>query len=173
MSGNSLTGGWDFVQRCHDVYRSSWTDAAERGFATNSTFSELALRAYCAETTAEAYADAADSAFDVIDMVMDMYTKLGKKSADYAYMSAFEAVSERQRDLEFMIDRAPYLSIGDPDFFVERIKRLESMGVDEFMLAIDGFTHQQQMRSIELLGREVLPRIRSTTQSAEVGASAS
>jgi alkanesulfonate monooxygenase SsuD/methylene tetrahydromethanopterin reductase-like flavin-dependent oxidoreductase (luciferase family) len=160
MSGNSLPGGWDFVQECHDLYRSSWTDAAERGRATNRTFSALALKAYCAETKEEAYADAAGPAFEVVDLVMRWYSAIAKKSSDYAYMADFERLAEHQRDLEFMVERAPYITVGDPDFFVERIKRLEEMGVDELMLTIDGFTHERQMRAIELIGREVIPRVR-------------
>jgi alkanesulfonate monooxygenase SsuD/methylene tetrahydromethanopterin reductase-like flavin-dependent oxidoreductase (luciferase family) len=174
MSGNSLPGGWDFVQECHDLYRSSWTDAAERGRATNRTFASLALKAYCAETKEQAYADAGEAAFDVIDLVMRWYTAIAKKSSEYAYMAQFAELAERQRDLDFMVERAPYLTIGDPDFFVERIGRLESMGVDEFILTIDGFTHAQQMRSIELIGREVLPRLRSATDlGSPAGAEAS
>ncbi|MEA2333302.1 MAG: hypothetical protein QOH58_3440 [Thermoleophilaceae bacterium] len=160
MSGNSLPGGWDFVQGCLDLYRASWTDAAERGRATNSTFSSLALRAYCAETTEQALADASHTAFEMVDLVMSWYSKLAQQSSDYAYMSAFEGLAEHQRDLPFLVERAPYLTIGDPDFFVERIERLESMGVDEFILSIDGLTHEQHMRSIELIGHEVIPRIR-------------
>jgi alkanesulfonate monooxygenase SsuD/methylene tetrahydromethanopterin reductase-like flavin-dependent oxidoreductase (luciferase family) len=170
MSGNSLPGGWDFVQDCHDLYRRSWTDPAEQGRAPNSSFGALALKAYCAETKAEAFADASSAAFEVVDLVMNWYTALAKQSPDYRYMADFEALTDRQRDLDFMVERAPYLSIGDPDFFVERIKRLASMGVDEFILTIDGFTHEQQMRTIGLLGREVIPRVRSLDNAASAEA---
>lgn len=161
MSGNSLPGGWDFVQECLDLYRSSWRDAGERGRLTNSTFSSLALRAHCAETTEQALAEASDAAFEMVDLVMRWFTKLAEQSPDYAYMGRIEELTEHQRDLPFMVERAPYLSIGDPDFFVERIGRLESMGVDEFILEIDGLGHERHMRAIELIGREVLPRIDS------------
>jgi hypothetical protein len=63
-----------------------------------------------------------------------------------------------------MVERAPYISIGDPDFFVERIERLEGMGVDEFILEIDGLGHDKHMKAIELIGNEVIPR---TTGSAD------
>jgi alkanesulfonate monooxygenase SsuD/methylene tetrahydromethanopterin reductase-like flavin-dependent oxidoreductase (luciferase family) len=161
MSGNSLPGGWAFVQECLDLYRSSWRDAAERGRLTNSTFSSLALRAHCAETTERALAEAGEAAFEMIDLVMSWYSKLAKQSSDYAYLGRFEELKEHQRDLPFMIERAPYLTIGDPDFFVERIERLEEMGVDELILEIDGLGHERHMSAIELIGREVVPRIAS------------
>jgi alkanesulfonate monooxygenase SsuD/methylene tetrahydromethanopterin reductase-like flavin-dependent oxidoreductase (luciferase family) len=160
MSGNSLPGGWDFVQQCHDLYRESWRDGAERGRATNSSFGSFALRAHCAETNEKAREEAALAAFDAVDLVMGWWTALAKKSSDYSYMADLEELESRRRDLPYLIERAPYITIGDPDFFVERIERLEAMGVDEFLLEIDGLGHEKQMSAIELIGREVLPRIR-------------
>jgi alkanesulfonate monooxygenase SsuD/methylene tetrahydromethanopterin reductase-like flavin-dependent oxidoreductase (luciferase family) len=166
MSGNSLPGGWDFVQECLDTYRSAWTDAADRGRATNSTFASLALRAHCAETNEQAMAEAQDAAFDAIDLVHTWYARLAQQSPDYSYMAQFEELDDHRRDLRFMIDRAPYITIGDPDFFVERIQRLEEMGVDEFILEIDGLGHDKQMQAIELIGREVLPRVHAQQEVA-------
>jgi alkanesulfonate monooxygenase SsuD/methylene tetrahydromethanopterin reductase-like flavin-dependent oxidoreductase (luciferase family) len=167
MSGNSLPGGWDFVQECLELYRDSWTDAGERGRLTNSTFSSLALRAHCAETTEQAMAEAGDAAFEMVDLVMSWFTKLAKQSSDYSYMGRIEELTEHQRDLPFMVERAPYISIGDPDFFVERIGRLEEMGVDEFILEIDGLGHEKHTSAIELIGREVIPRIDSGETSSK------
>ena len=167
MSGNSLPGGWDFVQECLDLYRENWTDASDRGRLTNSTFSSLALRAHCAETTEKALEEATDAAFEMVDLVMRWFTKLAEKSDDYSYMGQIEEMEEHRRDLPFMVERAPYLSIGDPDFFVERIQRLESMGVDEFLLEIDGLGHDKHVSAIELIGREVIPRINGGKKNAK------
>jgi alkanesulfonate monooxygenase SsuD/methylene tetrahydromethanopterin reductase-like flavin-dependent oxidoreductase (luciferase family) len=166
MSGNSLAGGWEFVQECVDLYRSSWVDGAERGRLTNSTFSSLALRAHCAETSEKALEEAGAAAFDTVDMVMRWFTKLAKKSDDYAYMASIEELVDHQRDLQYLVDRAPYITIGDPDLFVERSQRLESMGVDEFILEIDGIGHEKQMSAIELIGKEVIPKVGSGAKEA-------
>ncbi|MGD9735021.1 MAG: LLM class flavin-dependent oxidoreductase [Solirubrobacterales bacterium] len=160
MSGNSLAGGWDFVQECHDVYRANWVDGAARGRLTNDTFSSLALRAHCAETTAQAYEEGGRAAFETIDMVMTWFQRMAQQSDDYAYMASINELADRKRDLAYVVDRAPYVSIGDPDFFVERCHRLAGMGVDEFILEIDGLGHERHMRAIELIGREVIPRIK-------------
>lgn len=167
MSGNSLAGGWDFVQECLDLYRGAWRDAGEWGRLTNSTFSSLALRAHCAETNEQALEEASEAAFEMVDLVMTWFTRLARQSDDYAYMGKIEELEAHRRDLPYMVERAPYLSIGDPDFFVERIRRLEEMGVDEFILEIDGLGHQRHMSAIELIGREVLPRI-GTEEEATV-----
>lgn len=164
MSGNSLAGGWDFVQECLDLYRSSWVDAAERGRLTNSTFSSLALRAHCAETTEKAMEEAGDAAFGMVDLVMRWFTKLAEQSKDYAYLGRIEELKEHERDLPFLVERAPYLTIGDPDLFVERCERLESMGVDEFILEIDGIGHDKQMSAIELIGKDVIPKVGSAAK---------
>jgi alkanesulfonate monooxygenase SsuD/methylene tetrahydromethanopterin reductase-like flavin-dependent oxidoreductase (luciferase family) len=161
MSGNSLPGGWDFVQQCIDLYRESWQDAAPRGRATNSSFSALALRAHCAETNEQAQAEASETAFTTVDLVLRWYSKIAEQSSEYAYMAQFKELDERRRDLPFMIERAPYLTIGDPDFFVDRIRRLEAMGADELILEIDGMGHEKHMESIEMIGRHVLPRVRA------------
>ena len=166
MSGNSLAGGWDFVQECLDLYRSNWVDAADRGRLTNNTFSSLALRAHCAETTEQALEEAGPSAFEMVDLVMRWFTKLAEKSDDYAYLGKIEELKEHQRDLPFLVERAPYLTIGDPDLFVERCERLEGMGVDEFILEIDGLGHDKQMSAIELIGKEVIPKVGSAAKEA-------
>ncbi|MEA2419969.1 MAG: hypothetical protein QOE60_2175 [Thermoleophilaceae bacterium] len=162
MSGNSLSGGWDYVQQCVDLYRESWQDAAPRGRATNATFSALALRAHCAETNEQAQAEASETAFATVDLVMRWYSKIAEESPDYAYMAEFTSLEAHRRDLPFLIERAPYLTIGDPDFFVERIHRLEEMGVDELILEIDGMGHEKHMQAIELVGRHVLPQVRTS-----------
>jgi alkanesulfonate monooxygenase SsuD/methylene tetrahydromethanopterin reductase-like flavin-dependent oxidoreductase (luciferase family) len=167
MSGNSLPGGWDYVQECLDLYRGAWTDASERGRLTNSTFSSLALRAHCAGTTEQALEEASDAAFEMVDLVMRWFSKLAEQSDDYAYLGRIEEMEEHRRDLPFMVERAPYLSIGDPDFFVERIERLEGMGVDEFILEIDGLGHERHMSAIELIGREVIPRTNGSAVARE------
>jgi alkanesulfonate monooxygenase SsuD/methylene tetrahydromethanopterin reductase-like flavin-dependent oxidoreductase (luciferase family) len=166
MSGNSLAGGWDFVQKCLDLYRSSWVDAGERGRLTNSTFSSLALRAHCAETNDKAMEEAGGAAFETVDMVMRWFTKLAKKSDDYAYMASIEELVDHKRDLKYLVDRAPYITIGDPDLFIERCRRLEEMGVDEFILEIDGIGHDKQMSAIRLIGEEVIPKVGSKAKEA-------
>ena len=166
MSGNSLAGGWDFVQECLDLYRSNWVDAAERGRLTNKTFSSLALRAHCAETTEQALEEAGPAALEMVELVMRWFTKLAEKSDDYAYMGRIEELKEHQTDLPFLVDRAPYLTIGDPDLFIERSQRLEDMGVDEFILEIDGLGHDKQMSAIELIGKEVIPKVGSGAKEA-------
>ncbi len=50
--------------------------------------------------------------------------------------------------------------VGDPDYFAERIQRYKDMGVDEIILRFDG-DHAQIKRSIELVGKYVIPKFKN------------
>jgi alkanesulfonate monooxygenase SsuD/methylene tetrahydromethanopterin reductase-like flavin-dependent oxidoreductase (luciferase family) len=161
MSGNSLGGGFDFVQQCHDTYREALAEGTPVTGKATTTFATLAIKAHCAETNEQAKAEAGRSAIETVDAVMQMWKKLADKSSDYAYMQDIFVIEDRKDDLDFLIARAPYISIGDPEFFVERAKRLEEIGVDEFILDIDSLDHEKHLQAIELIGRHVLPEFRS------------
>jgi hypothetical protein len=93
-------------------------------------------------------------------MVTTMFTKLAAESADYAYMDAIRTMYDRRHDIDFLVERAPYISIGNPEFWIERIRRLESLGFDGIVLRVDGMQHDVCERSIRLFGEEVLPAFR-------------
>jgi hypothetical protein len=56
--------------------------------------------------------------------------------------------------------------IGTPDDFVQRLRRLEEMGVDEVLMRVDGVPHEDIARSLELIGREVIPRVGTSVAAA-------
>ena len=62
-------------------------------------------------------------------------------------------------DLDYLIETTPSLMIGTPADFVERLLLLEEMGCDEVLMRVDGMPHEDIMRSLELIGREVIPVI--------------
>jgi alkanesulfonate monooxygenase SsuD/methylene tetrahydromethanopterin reductase-like flavin-dependent oxidoreductase (luciferase family) len=161
MAGNSLGGGWDYVQRCHDVYREAVERAEPLAGQVTNSFASFAIKAHCADTVEQAKAEAGTMALEIVDAVMEMWLKLAPTSPDYAYMSDITVIEDRKHDLDFVIERAPYISIGDPEFFVERCRRLEEIGVDEFILDIDGLTHEQHLRAIELIGKYVIPEFKT------------
>ena len=47
--------------------------------------------------------------------------------------------------------------IGTPADFVERLRRLELMGIDEVVMRVDGVAHDDICRALELIGHEVIP----------------
>lgn len=42
------------------------------------------------------------------------------KPPEYAYLSRLTELEDRKRDLDYLVERAPYFSVGTPAFFIER-----------------------------------------------------
>lgn len=163
IAGNSLGGGWDYVAEGLAAYREGLQDAKPPAGVVNNSFASFSIKAHCAETSAQAKEEAREQSLKIVDQVMKMWARLAPTSPDYAYMNQLAALEDRKDDLDFLIERSPYISVGDPDFFVERFKQVAALGVDEFIVAIDGLDHEKHMRAIELLGRHVLPEFRRSS----------
>lgn len=118
------------------------------------------MTAHCAETTEKAFDEAAGTAEKMLAMVIGMFTDLARNAPDYAYMDNINAIRERASDLAYINERSPYVSVGTPDFLVNRFKRLEELGYQEVFLRIDGMGHETNMRSIGMFGKHVIPEFR-------------
>ena len=101
-------------------------------------------------------------------MVINMFTDLAKHapSSDYAYMDNINAIREHVSDMAYVNDRSPYVSVGTPDFLIERFKKLETMGYQKVILRIDQFSHDTVMRSQKMFGKYVIPEFRRSEQSS-------
>ena len=64
-------------------------------------------------------------------------------------------------DHDFVRENTPTTLLGTPDDFIERIKYLETLGIDEITLSIDGVGHEKIMKSIGLVGKYVIPEFNS------------
>jgi hypothetical protein len=94
-----------------------------------------------------------------MESIMGIYTNLSKQSADYAYLGRIEKLKDRMYDLEYLVDSSPYMTVGTPEFFVERAKKVHEMGADQWLLRLDGMGHEQNMNAIRLIGIEVVPEV--------------
>lgn len=161
MTGNSLPGGWDYLAEAMDAYSQGLQGADVGTGRLTESRGALAAVAYCAETGREAQAEGAEVAGRFVGEVVKWYDRLSAASSDYKAMADLRPVVDRQDDLPALIERSPYLSLGTPDFFLERCRRLRDLGYDEFILRIDGMTHEQHIKCIRLLGKHVIPEIAS------------
>ena len=157
MTGNSLPGGWDYMEEAMAVYEEGRASMGAGEDVLTDSRGALALVAHCAESAETAREEASDHASTFVDMVAGWYQRLAASSDDYSELGPLREVVDRRHDLEFLVDRSPYLSIGTPDFFLERCQRLTDLGYDEFILRIDGINHDAHMRTIDLLGKHVIP----------------
>jgi alkanesulfonate monooxygenase SsuD/methylene tetrahydromethanopterin reductase-like flavin-dependent oxidoreductase (luciferase family) len=151
--------GFDYLQECIDAYRDGLTRARPDPLQLNDYMGLYVATAFCAETREEAKRIARDVALEYFQFILDLYIPLGKTPA-YRYLAGrIDALTERTEDLDFLCTETPSVMIGTPGDFVERLRRLESMGVDEVVMRVDGVAHDDILRSLELIGHEVIPAV--------------
>lgn len=160
MAGNSLPGGWEYMKEAMETYERGLAESFSSLDAAHTVCrSALSVATYCAATTEQAIDDASEAADRFVGMVADWYEKLAESSANYAAMGPLREIVDRRHDLLYLIERSPYLSIGTPDFFLERCETLSSLGYEEFIVRIDGMTHEQHLQTIRMLGEHVIPHV--------------
>lgn len=157
ISGNSLPGGWDYVQQAATTYREAIANAQPIGGTLTDGLMGFCFAAHVAPSKEEAVRESESAINAILETVTKMFTRLAKQSSGYEYMREIESIYERRGDLDFIINRAPYISVGTPDFLIERFKRMEQIGYDRVALRIDGMPHETVMRSIRAFGEKVLP----------------
>jgi alkanesulfonate monooxygenase SsuD/methylene tetrahydromethanopterin reductase-like flavin-dependent oxidoreductase (luciferase family) len=165
MCGNT-SAGWEYAQECVDTYRAAVAEAEPVAGYVNHTLGMLSTAVNCDVDVERAKKAAAPVAAQWMESIMGIYTKLSTQSADYAYLGRIEKLKDKMYDLDYLIDSSPYVTVGTPEFFVERAQRLHDMGVDQWLLRLDGMGHEQNMRAIELIGKEVVPEVHKLTRAA-------
>jgi alkanesulfonate monooxygenase SsuD/methylene tetrahydromethanopterin reductase-like flavin-dependent oxidoreductase (luciferase family) len=132
ITSENLTGGWNYMEEAVTTYRRALAEHEPVKGAVTGSAGAMAMVAHCADTPEDARAESRE---------------------------AVSRLLGQQHDVDAMIDGAPCLAIGSPDLFVERAKKLEAIGYDEFILRIDGMGHERHMRAIELIGKYVIPAL--------------
>lgn len=169
IGGNSLTGGWQFVEECARTYKDAVEIATPLpGAAVNDQLYAFSFLAHCTDDVEQGKLDAAPAVDSIISMVNAMFTRLASEDSAYAYMDDFRTMYDRRGDLDFLIERAPYISIGGPEFWIDRLERLRSLGYDGVVLRVDGMAHEVCMRSIRMFGEHVLPNFAEQSQTQPV-----
>ncbi|MGW0038425.1 LLM class flavin-dependent oxidoreductase [Gordonia sp. NPDC003376] len=157
--------GWEYQQLVVDEYRRGLAEAAPIGglYPINPHVTGFTFPAYCAASKDEAFADAGVTMKALIKSVEDLAAGLaGTQAPGYQYWRQLhENIQKHGDDLEYLNDSSPMLMVGDPDFFIERCERLESMGIDEVVLKIDGYGHSKTLKTIEVIGKYVIPHFKT------------
>jgi alkanesulfonate monooxygenase SsuD/methylene tetrahydromethanopterin reductase-like flavin-dependent oxidoreductase (luciferase family) len=158
--GNSLPGGWEYVEAAANAYDEEIERVVPLAGHVNHTLSCSVMTAHCAPTMEQAKREAEAPARHFVGLIIKMFGPLADQGGDYEYMENVGTLIDKQDDLDYLIDHAPYISIGDPDFLIERFKTLERLGYDEVFLRIDGMGHETNLRSLEMFGKHVIPEFR-------------
>jgi alkanesulfonate monooxygenase SsuD/methylene tetrahydromethanopterin reductase-like flavin-dependent oxidoreductase (luciferase family) len=160
MTGNT-SAGWEYAKECVDAYREAIADPEPIGPMVHDSVGMITTAVACAPTRERAIEIGAPIAFRWMDAIMHLYTVLADKAPDYAYLGNIRKLQDRVRDIDYLIDCSPYITIGTPEFFLERARRVKELGADEWILRVDGMGHEENRKTIELLGREVLPEVQA------------
>ncbi len=164
MTGNT-SAGWDYAQACVDAYKKAVAEAEPITGHVNDSLGMFSTAVCCAATREEAKREAQHVAFEWMELMVKIYTRLSEKSDDYAYLANIKQVEDRIHDIDYLIDCSPYVTMGTPEEFIERGKRLHEMGADEWILRVDGMNHEAHIRTLRLLGEEVLPELQKLSRA--------
>jgi alkanesulfonate monooxygenase SsuD/methylene tetrahydromethanopterin reductase-like flavin-dependent oxidoreductase (luciferase family) len=160
ISGNSLVGGWEGVEKSIELYRRHLAKGTPIS-PQEPFFGAAMLVAHCAPTKEQASEEAKPRVYRFLESTIARRRALAPSSPDYAYQSkGFDEIEAKRDDFDHLIERSPYFTVGTPEFFVERCRRLEAMGVDEVILEVEGLNHDLHMQTIELVGKHVIPHFR-------------
>ncbi|MBY0558818.1 LLM class flavin-dependent oxidoreductase [Hyphomicrobium sp.] len=158
--------GFDYLRECIDAYRSGAAEAAGRSLMPKRTdlLSVLIITAFCAQSKQDAVNKARDISLGYFNFILDLYAPLGKKIS-YEYLDKkILRLLDHRTDMDFLLTETPSVLVGTPDEFIKRLRLLEELGVEEVVMRIDGMPHEDIMRSIELIGREVIPAFKRTRE---------
>jgi alkanesulfonate monooxygenase SsuD/methylene tetrahydromethanopterin reductase-like flavin-dependent oxidoreductase (luciferase family) len=154
--------GWDYTQQMVNAYKAAVANAQPvPGSYVNNSIAYAVFTAHCAETNEKARQEASRVAEDFITYCINLYSKIAPTSPGYAYIENIKAITNHKSDLDFIMDKTPSTMVGDPDYFIKQIKRLQALGFDEVRFRLDGLPHDQIMKSIELIGKYVIPEFKS------------
>lgn len=150
--------GFDYLGECVAAYREGWENRDINKPNQSNYFGVYVSTAYCASTKEEA-TDVADAqAVWYFEEATKVMMALADKPG-YEYMGQIEKFKGIHDTPEWLRNNTPSVMIGTPDDYINRLKHLESMGVEEVLLRIDGHGHDKIMKSIELIGKEVIPAV--------------
>jgi hypothetical protein len=163
MTGNT-SAGWEYTQACIDAYKGAVAAAEPITGHVNDSLGVFSTAACCAPSREEAKRIAKDVAFEWMELMVKIYTRLSEQSDDYAYLANIRKIEDRMHDIDYLIECSPYVTMGTPEDFIERGTRLFEMGADEWVLRVDGMGHAAHVRTLRLLGERVLPELHKLTR---------
>ena len=150
-------GGQDVPDEvCIAAYREGWSKKAANTPHNNKYFGVYVATAFCAPTLGEAAAVADEQSIAYFAEALRVMNLLADKPG-YEYMGQLAQFKGIRDTPEWLRVNTPSVMIGTPDDFIRRLRLLEEKGVDEVLLRIDGFGHDKIMKSLELIGRKVIP----------------
>jgi alkanesulfonate monooxygenase SsuD/methylene tetrahydromethanopterin reductase-like flavin-dependent oxidoreductase (luciferase family) len=156
--------GWEWLQQGADIYKAAIADNPQpfAPYTVNNSLGFSTFTSNCDTNRQRAVEAASHIAKGFFQLCYEIYTGASGMSDSYQTgIGRIVEMADRRDDLDFMMEHTPSVLTGTPDDFIEKIKKLESLGYDEVILRIDGFGHEQNRRAIELVGKYVIPEFKA------------
>lgn len=154
--------GLEYWRDCVAVYRKAMAEGTPISELVTNSVGFTVLHAAVGETTEEAIALGGASTLAFASYVIEeLYPSLGRRSQSYAYTLLMDKIRHHAHDLDWLRNQAGSVILGDPDYWVARIKQYQDAGADEVIIRLDGRPHATLMKEIELLGRYVIPKFKT------------
>ncbi|MFE5706846.1 LLM class flavin-dependent oxidoreductase [Rhodococcus koreensis] len=157
--------GYDYIQGCVDAYRSTEKNTEGIFESVTDHMGFYVPSPLCASTREDALRDGAVQAIPWFQSILEQSKPLLKQPG-YEYTDALGKLEEHHTDIDWMRKHTPSVLVGTPDEIIETATRMSEIGVDELLLRVDGFGHDLHMRTIELIGKHVIPAMESVSSSA-------
>jgi alkanesulfonate monooxygenase SsuD/methylene tetrahydromethanopterin reductase-like flavin-dependent oxidoreductase (luciferase family) len=170
---HSLYQGWEATEKMVGAYKSHWrrdpNGPLDRPRLGMPVFIGIG------KTDQEAKDIYAAPLMHYAQISTDAYPRLAKIADDYAYMGeGLEALNRAATDWDYLLNESASLVCGSPDTVIRQLERFIAAGAEEILFHIDSVPHDEIMRSIELIGRYVIPHfndrnnvVRSTDEILE------
>jgi alkanesulfonate monooxygenase SsuD/methylene tetrahydromethanopterin reductase-like flavin-dependent oxidoreductase (luciferase family) len=152
--------GWPWLETLAKEYFKAKEGAPGTDPSAESGLSVLAYT-YCAETDEQARREGFESLYNAARLGSLAFTRLAEMSKSYGYMAQAADIADRLTDPGWLIEESGSVICGSPETCATQIARYIEMGASEVIIRIDGPEHHQVMRSLELIGKYVLPRFTS------------
>lgn len=157
--------GWEYQAELIAEYKRGIAEAEPIGglYKVNDSVCSFTFPAYCAESNERALSEARVTMQALLKSVEDLAAGLaGTNAPGYQYWGKLhDNIVNHFNDLEYLNESSPMFMVGDPDFLIERCEKLESMGIDEVTLKIDGYGHSRTKKAIEMIGKYVIPHFKA------------
>ena len=158
--------GWRWLEILAEAY---FNRLAMRDGSVQRTHFTPMLYTYCAETDDEARRDGAPAIYNAARLAVVAFTRLAELSQSYGYMAQAADIADNIGDFDWLIEESGTVVCGSPESCVEQIRRYVEIGANEIIIRLDGVPHDKMMRSLELLGKEVIPHSQAGTRDRPAG----
>lgn len=152
--------GYEFFQSLIDGYHKGQKTPKHVVRRPTSGVALTLLASACEKTTEKAIETGGPAAIHFAARITGDFGSLAQRSDQYQWATAISEAAKHAHDINYLNSQTTAVLCGDPDVWIERLKRYQAMGVDEIVIGLDGISHDDIMRNIQMIGRHVIPHFK-------------